>query len=1643
MKKALLGLILTLLLSVGFNQKSMASHIAGGTFTYQCLGNDSFLVSLILFRNCDGISLGTTAFVTFSCPGQPNITASLNLTTTTGVDTSQLCATATSQCAGGAFTGIEAWLYEGIVVLPPCASWTMTWTSCCKPTGVVNLNNSSSANTDITSTLNNLVDSCNNSPIFTNIPIPYVCAGQSVDYNFGIVEPDGDSLAFSFTSPQGAGITFAPGFSAPVPIPGITIDPNTGQIQFTAPTTLGTYVVTVQIDEYDPNTGILIGSTIREIQFVVESCSNQVPFGGGFLSVSDSNLVIDSNSLLMCYGASVTFDVVFNDLDTGDILTASSNILSILPTATISYSGTNPLTATVSWTAGPQSVPFSIFTINVEDDNCPVPGIASAQFDITVISSAYAGPDKYICFGTQTATLNASGGTQFHWLDINGDTIPVDQYFSCNPCQNPVVAPDTSTTYILVTELPSGFGCDSVDTVEVVVAPNHEIIMPNDTFVCYGDTIQFMVQMDTLFNNTYQWNNASHLSSDTVMQPFGTPLNAGVNTTYTVTVTSDSGCTKIASFDIASSPLPLPDAGLDTFLCANTGQQAQLGVTGAGFQFNWTSISGDPIVLGTNFSCNGCPNPVASPSITTTYVVEADSFGYCGNTDTVTVFVAPDYEILEMNDTAICYGDTITLNTTYSMALNQTQVWDPNTFISDVNALSPQVAPTNTTAYVITAQSDSFCIKVDTVVVTVSPPFPQNISATVDKNIVCALGDQVQLGVSFGLTTPANCGPSASTGICPGIPDLITVGTPSGQNTTTSYPAPYGNWYRSSKHQFLYTAAELNALGFYGGRINSLAFNIITASGTQNYDNFTIKMKCVPPTQTTLTNQWESGLTTVLTPGSITITTGWNTYQFTQPYDWDGVNNIVVEVCHEMMGSSWTQNAQTQWGSTAPDNRALYYRSDVTPACSYTGTGTVSVNRPIIQLEYCGSADPAGYNYTWSVANGSATISNPNDQSTGALIPSVVLPPPGVPTTFQVVVSDTFGACFDTFNISIDTVNIFTGQIDSAGPFCATDGFNYPLSASNVTPGQNIFWSGPGITNPNTGTFQPSTAGIGIHNVQMIVGLGSPCQRVDDYDIPVITSPAVDIVGPTTICKTQDTVWFGSIDPLFGSNNSGFWTGSALGVTYSDSGAFVPALFAPGTYNLYYIQTTPCPKIDTLQITLQGPFNSNFTTGGANVYCEYDAPVTLVPTNAAGVFTGPGVTGTTFDPAAAGPGVHTITYTGNSSFCNTTTTKTITVNETPQINTSVFDPYLGAWCENNENQVTFDTTAAVGSGITFDWADPTNAGLLLTDASGNLRPSFKPKTLGPGNYQIDLTITKVENGKACENTESIFVQVVPEPSKPLLFSDSPYCEGEELIFVGRTDSANMTINWYGKAFKTNFIQTIDTLNYGTALVTAIDTNMQEFSIYATQSSVLPTGACESKDTVMRYIVYKTPTADFFYNPITGDAPLTVDVTNLSSPRNGVNYTWVWGGATEAGGTTTDWEPADGAIIFYDYCPGCYVSLTADNNGCIDSLYKPVFVDYAETIVVPKVFTPNGDGFNDTWEVFIKGTQEFTGVIRDRWGKKVHEWSDNADVWNGQMNNTGSLLDDGVYFYVITGTWKNGEEFPVQKGTVTLISRSKN
>ena len=276
-------LLLSFLILFAFASNSFASHVMGADITYTCLGGNQYQVTLTLYRDCFGTTVGTTPQTVDIASSCGNVAASLDWVSTT--DVSQVCSSSSTTCNGGTLPGTEQYVFTGIVTLPPCNDWVMSWSLCCRNAGITSLTTPDSWSVYVETTLNNVLAPCNNSPQFLSIPTPYLCSNQLTIYNHGAADADGDSLYYQFTTPLNASsdpIGFAAGYSQANPIitsAGMNLNPETGEMCFT-PTQAQICVVAVIIYEYRNN--VLIGTYIREMQVVVvNGCTNSAPYAGG------------------------------------------------------------------------------------------------------------------------------------------------------------------------------------------------------------------------------------------------------------------------------------------------------------------------------------------------------------------------------------------------------------------------------------------------------------------------------------------------------------------------------------------------------------------------------------------------------------------------------------------------------------------------------------------------------------------------------------------------------------------------------------------------------------------------------------------------------------------------------------------------------------------------------------------------------------------------------------------------------------------------------------------------------------------------------------------------------------------------------------------------------------------------------------------------------------------------------------------------------------------------------------------------------------------------------------------------------------------------------------------------------------------
>lgn len=312
------------------------------------------------------------------------------------------------------------------------------------------------------------------------------------------------------------------------------------------------------------------------------------------------------------------------------------------------------------------------------------------------LPSVNAGPDGQVCLG-DSWPMNATGASTYLWAShptLSQLDIP-----------NPLATPTTQTEYFVTGT--DGNGCSNIDSVTISTINLPGISAGVDKTICEGDNVQIFATGGI----SYVWNSDPTLSSETISNPFASPL---VTTTYTVEGTDINGCSNTDQVVVNVNTLPNVSAGADTSVCVDG--SIQLLATGA-VDYTWSPNA--------SLSATNIANPIASPTGPTTYFVTGEDANGCENSAQVTVTINPLPTVSAGSDVAICIGDSTQLNGTGATIY----VWTFDLTLSDFIIADPWAEPSTSTWYYLTGTDANGCSNSDSVLVTVNPlPTPPVIA---------------------------------------------------------------------------------------------------------------------------------------------------------------------------------------------------------------------------------------------------------------------------------------------------------------------------------------------------------------------------------------------------------------------------------------------------------------------------------------------------------------------------------------------------------------------------------------------------------------------------------------------------------------------------------------------------------------------------------------------------------------------------------------------------------------------------------------------------------------------------------------------------------------------------------------------------
>lgn len=292
-----------------------------------------------------------------------------------------------------------------------------------------------------------------------------------------------------------------------------------------------------------------------------------------------------------------------------------------------------------------------------------------------------------------------------------------------------------------------------------------------------------------------------------------------------------------------------------------------------------------------------------------------------------TVTDAPDVTVVVTEDT-ICNGESTDLSVTSANA-NYTYVWMPG----NLSGALQTVSPTETTTYTVTAtDADTGCVEVGEITVTVNP-------------LPVITEDLTDMEVCEGGVMPLTFGVENAAMAAFGSGESNSVAQTTG---TTLGPNPLQNYYGGAKQQWIYTAAELTAMGMIAGsEINSIALNLNTANPDLDLEGLEIKMKNTTQASFATTTSWIADMTVVMPAVDYAPVVGLNTFTLATPFVWDGESNLAIQMrfSNDNAPSEGTNSAKF---SPTAFTSTIFYRADNLEPLemeAYTGTATATYSQ--------------------------------------------------------------------------------------------------------------------------------------------------------------------------------------------------------------------------------------------------------------------------------------------------------------------------------------------------------------------------------------------------------------------------------------------------------------------------------------------------------------------------------------------------------------------------------------------------------------------------------------------------------------------------------------------------------------------------
>jgi hypothetical protein len=580
-----------------------ASYNAGSFIGYEALDSTHYIVTLTIYRDCNGIPI-TSA--TISITGKPGgvFTKAFPLVSSRDITNPFLGCNTQSRCTGSYIYGFQEIVFSDTIdISGGDCTYKFGYTTCCRASSI-STGGAAGSMVYNYATVNKCAG-INTSPRPTTLPQMLLPNGQDVSIAPTMVDlvDKADSVTFSLAAPlddNGNAITYNGSYTKDRPFTfngfpnntysspaGFHLNPNTGEITFrpTKQNEVGIFVIEANEYRNVNGTTVLVGVVRLELtNIIISTPNNKIP-----------KLQTSGLTQSICAGEKTCISLTSSDADSNDSTFVS--ITNTLPNAvyTDTRSGING-SGELCWTPTKNDVraaPYLI-TAAVKDNACIVSGYKTYTFALYV-KPAYDTTNHAVVSKTVSCNRVSVLASKDTFTDLSLDWKAENGLIDTIIGDSAVLFFKTTGWNRFAIRSKNANGClGPYEWDSVFITPLYPLQLSKsaDTTACPADTLLLSV---TPLNGTgpykYHWVDAPTANTASI------PVNSNKTAYHKVSVADDAGCFNVDSIRIAVSS-PTASIGPDTSVCAYT--QLTLKATNpsgiAPFRYEWLGIDTTPTI---------------------------------------------------------------------------------------------------------------------------------------------------------------------------------------------------------------------------------------------------------------------------------------------------------------------------------------------------------------------------------------------------------------------------------------------------------------------------------------------------------------------------------------------------------------------------------------------------------------------------------------------------------------------------------------------------------------------------------------------------------------------------------------------------------------------------------------------------------------------------------------------------------------------------------------------------------------------------------------------------------------------------------------------------------------------------------------